>query len=236
GEYEDGSLGEIFIDMHKEGSAFRSLMDSFAIAISLGLQHGVPLENYVDAFTFTRFEPNGIVEGNDVIKMSTSVLDYLFRELAVSYLGRNELAHVDPEDLRPDTLGAGLSAEEAEDDVRQEGLAAVHSVASHGYVRGRSLLVLTGGNNGGGGGNGSAANGNSTGNGLAASGNGKSAAAAVSVAPAVQDEVDERLDRIREARMKGYEGDACGECGNFTLLRNGTCMKCDTCGGTSGCS
>ena len=123
GEYEDGSLGEIFIDMHKEGSAFRSLMDSFAIAISLGLQHGVPLENYVEAFTFTRFEPNGMVEGNDVIKMSTSVLDYLFRELAVSYLGRNELAHVDPEDLRPDTLGTGLTEDEAENDVNQETLA-----------------------------------------------------------------------------------------------------------------
>ncbi|MDP7545792.1 MAG: vitamin B12-dependent ribonucleotide reductase, partial [Alphaproteobacteria bacterium] len=108
GEYQDGGLGEIFIDMHKEGSAFRSLMDSFAIAISLGLQYGVPLADYVDAFTFTRFEPNGPVEGNEVIKMSTSVLDYLFRELAVSYLGRNDLAHVDPEDLRPDTLGAGI--------------------------------------------------------------------------------------------------------------------------------
>ena len=233
GEYQDGSLGEIFIDMHKEGSAFRSLMDSFAIAISLGLQHGVPLENYVDAFTFTRFEPNGIVEGNDVIKMSTSVLDYLFRELAVSYLGRNELAHVDPEDLRPDSLGAGLSAEQAEDDVMKENIAAAHSMASHGYVRGRSLMVLTGGKSDGGG----VTNGgdNGGGNGLAASGNG-TAAAAVSVDTGIQDEMDQRLDQIREARMKGYEGDACGECGNFTLLRNGTCMKCDTCGGTSGCS
>ncbi len=242
GEYEDGSLGEIFIDMHKEGSAFRSLMDSFAIAISLGLQHGVPLENYVDAFTFTRFEPNGIVEGNDVIKMSTSVLDYLFRELAVSYLGRNELAHVDPEDLRPDTLGAGLTAAEAEDDVVQENLAAVHSIASHGYVRGRSLLVLTGGKQSGGngssngGGNGGGNGLSASSSGLAASGNGTATAQAVAVDPAVRDEVDQRLDHIREARMKGYAGDACGECGNFTLVRNGTCMKCDTCGGTSGCS
>jgi ribonucleoside-diphosphate reductase alpha chain len=240
GEYQDGSLGEIFIDMHKEGSAFRSLMDSFAIAISLGLQHGVPLENYVDAFTFTRFEPNGIVEGNDVIKMSTSVLDYLFRELAVSYLGRNELAHVDPEDLRPDALGAGLSAEQAIDDVSQENLAAVHSIASHGYVRGRSLLVLSGGKAGGG--NSAAANGNGSsnggGNGLAAAANSTATATATAVAvdPAIRDQVDVRLNQIREARMKGYEGDACGECGNFTLLRNGTCMKCDTCGGTSGCS
>jgi ribonucleoside-diphosphate reductase alpha chain len=263
GEYQDGGLGEIFIDMHKEGSAFRSLMDSFAIAISLGLQYGVPLHDYVDAFTFTRFEPNGIVEGNDVIKMSTSVLDYLFRELAVSYLGRNDLAHVDPEDLRPDTLGAGLSPEEADDAAEDEALATVHSIASHGFVRGRQLLVVTGGNQGGAKSNGDGGDENGDGNGagvktgsgavttasaggsgdnggggmahaLAANGNG--AAMAVSVGPEVRDEVDLRLDRIREARMKGYEGDACGECGNFTLLRNGTCMKCDTCGGTSGCS
>lgn len=236
GEYEDGSLGEIFIDMHKEGSAFRSLMDSFAIAISLGLQHGVPLENYVDAFTFTRFEPNGMVEGNDVIKMSTSVLDYLFRELAVSYLGRNELAHVDPEDLRPDTLGTGLTEEEAENEVNKESLAAAaQSVASRGYVRGRSLFVLTGGNVGGA--ETASAAGNGTGEVLAinnVTGDGKGAV--VSFDPNIRDEVDERLDRIREARMKGYEGDACGECGNFTLLRNGTCLKCNTCGGTSGCS
>ena len=231
GEYEDGSLGEIFIDMHKEGSAFRSLMDSFAIAISLGLQHGVPLDNYVEAFTFTRFEPNGMVEGNDVIKMSTSVLDYLFRELAISYLGRNELAHVDPEDLRPDTLGSGLTQAEAEADAEQENLLAAHSVASHGYVRGRNLLVLTGGKN-----DGESLGGSESGSGITMTSVGNDAAVAVAVSPEVSDEVDQRLDRIREARMKGYEGDACGECGNFTLLRNGTCMKCDTCGGTSGCS
>src|SRR6185312_4162298 len=98
GEYEDGRVGEIFIDMHKEGAAFRSLMNNFAIAISIGLQYGVPLEEFVEAYTFTRFEPSGIVEGNDAIKISTSVLDYIFRELAISYLGRNDLAHVPPSD------------------------------------------------------------------------------------------------------------------------------------------
>ena len=87
GEYEDGRVGEIFIDMHKEGAAFRSVMNNFAIAISIGLQYGVPLEEFVEAYTFTRFEPSGMVEGNDAIKMSTSVLDYIFRELAISYLG-----------------------------------------------------------------------------------------------------------------------------------------------------
>ena len=106
GEYEDGQVGEIFIDMHKEGAAFRSLMNNFAIAISIALQYGVPLDEFVEAFTFTRFEPSGMVEGNDSIKMSTSILDYLFRELAVSYLGRNDLAHVQPDDLAPDTAGS----------------------------------------------------------------------------------------------------------------------------------
>ena len=105
GEYEDGRLGEIFIDMHKEGAAFRSLMNNFAIAISIGLQYGVPLEEFVEAFTFTRFEPAGLVIGNDSIKNATSVLDYIFRELGVSYLGRNDLAHVPP--AHDEDLGHG---------------------------------------------------------------------------------------------------------------------------------
>src|SRR6202023_3591742 len=96
GEYDDGRLGEIFIDMHKEGAALRSLLNNFAIAVSLGLQYGVPLDEYVDAFTFTRFEPSGPVQGNDSIKFATSILDYVFRELAVSYMERFDLAHVDP--------------------------------------------------------------------------------------------------------------------------------------------
>jgi ribonucleoside-diphosphate reductase alpha chain len=92
GDYPDGRLGEIFIDMHKEGATFRSLMNNFAIAVSLGLQHGVPLEEFVDAFTATRFEPAGAVEGNEKIKPASSILDYIFRELAASYLGREDLA------------------------------------------------------------------------------------------------------------------------------------------------
>ena len=104
GEYEDGTLGEIFIDMHKEGAAFRSMTNCFAIAISLGLQHGVPLDEFVDAFLFTRFEPNGMVQGNPHIKMTTSIIDYIFRELAITYLGRHDLAHVAPEDLRGDAM------------------------------------------------------------------------------------------------------------------------------------
>jgi len=107
GEYEDGELGEIFIDMHKEGAAFRSLMNNFAIAISIGLQYGVPLDEFVDAFVFTRFEPAGPVTGNDSVRSATSILDYVFRELGVSYLGRSDLANVDPGELNADGLGKG---------------------------------------------------------------------------------------------------------------------------------
>lgn len=158
GEYEDGTLGEIFIDMHKEGAAFRSMTNSFAIAISLGLQYGVPLDEFVEAFVFTRFEPNGLVQGNDHIKMTTSIVDYIFRELAITYLDRHDLSHVKEEDLRGDTL---------------------------------------------------------------------------------QRDIDDLIDTStsREiAKMKGYEGDPCPDCGQLTLVRNGTCLKCDSCGSTSGCS
>ncbi len=106
GEYEDGSLGEIFVDMHREGAAFRSLMNCFAIAVSLGLQYGVPLEEFVEAFVFTRFEPNGPVMGHDNIKMSTSIIDYVFRELAMTYLDRYDLVQVKPDDLRGDSVGS----------------------------------------------------------------------------------------------------------------------------------
>jgi ribonucleoside-diphosphate reductase alpha chain len=111
GEYEEGELGEIFIDMHKEGAAFRSLMNNFAIAISIGLQYGVPLDEFVDAFVFTRFEPAGRVTGNDSIGSATSILDYIFRELGVSYLGRSELANADADPLDADGLGQGKAEE-----------------------------------------------------------------------------------------------------------------------------
>ena len=145
GEYSDGRIGEIFIDMHKEGAAFRSLMNNFAIAISLGLQYGVPLEEYVDAFTFTRFEPAGLVQGNDLIKNATSILDYVFRELAVSYLSRNDLAHVQPEDLAFDALGGG----EAEGKAPERPSPA--SRVSKGLVRSRDNLTLLAGGHGEGG-------------------------------------------------------------------------------------
>ena len=217
GEYEDGSLGEIFIDMHKEGAAFRSLMNSFAIAISIGLQYGVPLEELVEAFSYTRFEPSGIVQGNDTIKMATSVLDYIFRELAISYLGRTDLANVEHSDVRHDALGRGIR----EGDLGRE---AVAQLASSGYVRGNLRLLAGGGSVGdiqpprrisSSGGTGSVQQVE------AGSGRGTS---------------NSRNEQAQIARLKGYVGDACGSCGNFTLVRNGTCLKCDTCGSTSGCS
>jgi len=234
GEYEDGSLGEIFIDMHKEGSSFRSLMDGFAIAISLGLQYGVPLDDFVEAFTFTRFEPSGLVEGNDAIKMATSVLDYLFRELAVSYLGRNDLAHVEPDDLRHDALGAKVdtSASEAHTSDGNERIKAVMNVASSGYLR-TNLYVVNGGQAKISSGPTSVSVGAAT---TQLSVSLTEGTTAISVSPNVMQAVDAKLEKVREARMKGYEGDACSECGNFTLVRNGTCLKCDTCGSTSGCS
>ena len=249
GEYDDGRLGEIFIDMHKEGAALRSLLNNFAIAVSLGLQYGVPLDEYVDAFTFTRFEPSGPVQGNNSIKYATSILDYVFRELAVSYLERFDLAHVDPSGEGFDALGKGVEEGKPSSDGR---------FVSKGLTRSRTdrLKVMQGGANtsalegevgarsapGGG----SAASNVTT---LTSSG-----ATALRKAEPEQklsptqalellNQTDARVhakqaaaEKRAEARAKGYEGEACGECGNFTLVRNGTCMKCDTCGSTTGCS
>jgi ribonucleoside-diphosphate reductase alpha chain len=239
GEYEDGALGEIFIDMHKEGAAFRSLMNNFAIAISIGLQYGVPLEEYVEAFTFTRFEPSGMVEGNDTIKMATSVLDYIFRELAISYLGRNDLAHVEPDDMLPDALGEGEGQSTVQDNV--DALAAVERLASQGFMRGKFLVVRGGADeaasSGEGDGGGAVMQAANTETHLAADGaTTTTVTETVTVETSVMETTDTKLEQMREARMKGYEGDPCDECGNFTLVRNGTCMKCVTCGSTSGCS
>ena len=240
GEYEDGRVGEIFVDMHKEGAAFRSLMNNFAIAISIGLQYGVPLEEFVEAYTFTRFEPSGMVEGNDAIKMSTSVLDYIFRELAISYLGRTDLAHVEQADLRPDGVGRGQVEGDLPSpgtDAAQAAAVAVKRIASVGYVR-SNLYVLNG----------------------RTAGNVAIAEDAIAAGPrptrtdgrpsrrfGAQRPGGRRRRRDRrgillrlgfalEAKLKGFEGDACPECGNFTMVRNGTCLKCTTCGGTTGCS
>ncbi|NQV98874.1 MAG: vitamin B12-dependent ribonucleotide reductase, partial [Rhodospirillales bacterium] len=235
GEYEDGPLGEIFIDMHKEGAAFRSLMNNFAIAISIGLQYGVPLEEYVESFTFTRFDPSGMVTGNDTIKMATSILDYIFRELAVSYLSRNDLAHVEPKDLYPDAMGEGVNEGNLPDAQRAGTMEVVNKVASRGYMR-NNLRLISGALDRQ---NADAATGT---HGPVASVAMHAITEPVSQPPmpaqaeAIMQATSSGPDSVMEARMKGYEGDPCGECGNFTLVRNGTCLKCNTCGGTSGCS
>jgi ribonucleoside-diphosphate reductase alpha chain len=251
GEYEDGRIGEIFIDMHKEGAALRSLLNNFAIAVSLGLQYGVPLEEYVDAFTFTRFEPSGPVQGNDSIKYATSILDYVFRELAVSYLSRFDLAHVEPSDTGFDALGRGV----------EEGKPSpsASKYVSKGLTRSRTdkLVVMSGGAHpspASGEGGARSAPGGGSGNVTSFAG-GATTTARGGLAAALKAEPEPRAsvamehlpwtqadaraqaaEKRAEARAKGYEGEACGECGNFTLVRNGTCLKCDTCGSTTGCS
>ena len=231
GEYEGGQLGEIFIDMHKEGAGFRAMMNNFAIAVSVGLQYGVPLEEFVDAFTFTKFEPAGMVQGNDSIKNATSILDYIFRELAVSYLDRTDLAHVKPEGAAFDDIGRGemegvtnvVTPSEA---AANKSLEVLRQISSTGYLRKRmphELTLLQGG---------------------AAAAVDLIGAAVGNVAVAVKPETSMSSGTTAatgvslrdKAKMQGYEGDPCGECGNYTLVRNGTCMKCNTCGGTSGCS
>jgi len=202
GEYEDGRLGEVFIDMHKEGAAFRSLMNNFAIAVSIGLQYGVPLEEFVEAFVFTRFEPSGIVTGNDKIRMANSILDYIFRELGISYLGWDDLAHSAEGQPGPEHIGGGA--------IERNPGARPQPQAQSGYSRGfhregttDNVLPFVDFRN----------------------------------APEPADEPDiPAPDKPTEARFKGYTGDACQDCGHFTLTRNGTCLKCDSCGATSGCS
>ncbi|WP_152045795.1 vitamin B12-dependent ribonucleotide reductase [Aureimonas psammosilenae] len=280
GEFNDGRLGEIFIDMHKEGAAFRAMMNNFAIAISLGLQFGVPLDEYVEAFTFTRFEPAGMVQGNDAIKNATSILDYVFRELAVSYLGRNDLAHVQPEDIAASTIGRGV-----------EGDKPAPLPISSGMVRGQTAKFrVVSSNEPAGSSTVAPATGAATpaapvraalsGPVPRAATTSRPTALAVAAKsepatsfrrdldpvsepaptadispaqgifdtplafPATEREVQatatapkaSQADRRTLAMMKGYTGDSCSECGNYSMVRNGTCLKCDTCGSTSGCS
>ncbi len=183
GEYKDGSLGEIFLDMNKEGATLGGLMNCFAIAVSLGLQHGVPLGKYVDAFTFTKFEPAGMVQGSEHVKMSTSPLDYIFRELAVRYEGRKDLAHVAPVQIIDKEVEPyipeidGLPQPLGDGDV-------VSIEPQKEYVPPAEAWAVL----------------------------------------------------ADEAKIKGYEGEVCTSCNQFTLVRNGSCLKCITCGETSGCS
>lgn len=231
GEYEDGALGEIFIDMHKEGAAFRSMTNCFAIAVSLGLQHGVPLEEFVDAFVFTRFEPNGVVGGNPHIKMATSIIDYIFRELAVTYLGRYDLAHVEPESIRGDAMHRDEPDYETEEVVSER---LVESKGQRRLAVPKSEHVRPGPGE-------SPAAPKTNGNGVRPVSGGYAATPAAKVppttaAPALEAPALLLAERIKQARAKGYEGDPCSACGQLTMVRSGACAKCDTCGETSGCS
>lgn len=190
GEYDNGQLGEIFVDMHREGAAFRSLMNCFAISISLGLQHGVPLEEFVDAFVFTKFEPSGMVKGSPHVRMSTSVIDYIFRELAVTYLGREDLAHVPPEDIMKRKLRPS----------EEEELANEVSARDKSKTKKSKPVQTTG---------------------------------RASLESKSEEKAETDYDR---AKQLGYTGDSCPECGSMTMIRNGTCQKCITCGSTTGCS
>jgi ribonucleoside-diphosphate reductase alpha chain len=246
GEFDDGEIGEVFIDMHKEGAAFRSLMNNFAIAVSLGLQYGVPLEEFVDAYVFTRFDPSGPVQGNDQIKNATSILDYIFRELAISYLGRTDLAHVAPEESAVDAIGRGVSEEKTQADATK--------LISKGFSRSTvtdNLVILRGGDF----------------DRLRDDAEGRSAnenkhddaidveieeEAKAESPPEIEAQIAKLADAVNQkaprgilatpgnprsdARIKGYEGDACPDCGQFTMVRNGACLKCDSCGASTGCS
>ena len=232
GEYDDGKLGEIFIDMHKEGAALRAMMNNFAISVSVGLQYGVPLEEYVDAFTFTKFEPAGMVQGNESIKNATSILDYVFRELAVSYLGRNDLAHVEASEMGFDALGKGVGTDEP----KTPASVPAQKYLSSGFVRKQNLsnvVVMPQGVTS------SASPAHALQMRAAESVSVGSLALAESSAAYVYEPAapaTTTMDQRAQARLQGYEGDSCGECGNFTLVRNGTCLKCNSCGSTSGCS
>ncbi len=205
GEYDNGQIGEIFIDMHREGASFRSLLNCFAISISLGLQHGVPLEEFVDAFVFTRFEPSGIVTGNDKIKMATSVIDYIFRELAVTYLGRNDLAHVDSDEIKS-KASRGIVKKLADPEFESEEIISERLVELdkdnpdvYKYTLNSNTVVAK-----------DKVTGSQTFNTM--------------------------TSKVKQAIENGYTGDICPECQSITMVRNGTCLKCMTCGATTGCS
>ena len=202
GEYENGQIGEIFIDMHREGAAVRSLLNCFAISVSLGLQHGVPLEEFVDAFVFTKFDPSGIVTGNEKIKMATSVIDYIFRELAVSYLGRYDLAHVEPTELNG-KVSKGIVKKIVEPEFESEEIVSERLVEldkNDSYEYSLSSHET------------------------------KSSATMDSLPS------DSIASKLKRAIQAGYSGDICPECQSTMMVRNGTCLKCLSCGATTGCS
>ncbi len=188
GEYEDGRLGEIFIDIYKEGAAYRSIMNALAISVSLGLQYGVPLEEYVGKFLHFRFEPNGFVADHDHIRFCSSIVDYIFRDLALNYLGRTDVVQIPPKGPVPRRIGStgGMEVEAA---------APSSSAQASIEIKAPSDMGLS-----------------------------------------QKEWDDDQAMAQKVAKASGYEGNACSDCGQFTMVRSGTCLRCLTCGGTSGCS
>jgi ribonucleoside-diphosphate reductase alpha chain len=206
-------------------------MNNFAIAVSVGLQYGVPLEELVEAFTFTRFEPAGPGRGNAAIKNATSILDYIFRELAISYLGRFELGHVNPNENGNTGVGTGEKSPAASQ-LESENRASLGFVRRRAAAQEKLQVAGRGRPTARAGGEDQIVDAT-----VGRTDQASSPAVAQNLARALDAPADRsEADLISEARVKGYEGEACQECGNFTLVRNGTCLKCDTCGATSGCS
>jgi len=231
GEYEDGTLGEIFIDMHKEGAAFRSMINCFAIAISKGLQYGVPLEEFVETFTFTRFEPQGMVTGHPNIKMATSIIDYAFRVLGLEYLGRTDLTQVPPDLDKPtDDEAAGLAphgaaatAPAAPGTTSQPVSPAGGGATAQAVTTPSAPTSVT-----------AFANGHRNGSGQTAPAVAEATAAAPTATALLEPTVP--LNML-DAHLSELMGDApfCDVCGHITV-RNGACYKCLNCGNSLGCS
>jgi ribonucleoside-diphosphate reductase alpha chain len=213
GEYEDGALGEIFIDIYKEGAAYRSLMNAFAISVSLGLQYGVPLEDFVTKFHMFRFEPNGHVADHDNIKFCSSIIDFIFRDLAMNYMGRTDMVHVPPKDPREPATVAKNEAQSAY-------LSSSPGAMSMGPSGGSAMNTVS-----------VSAPSQAVNRGSVDANSGPT-----DMALTQEEWSDDLALASKLARVKGYEGDPCGECGQFTLVRGGTCLRCVSCGSTSGCS
>lgn len=189
GEYEDGSLGEVFIDMYKEGASFKGLLNCFAVLASKALQYGMPLEELVDSFTFTRFEPAGMVQGHNVIRNATSILDYVFRSIGYDYLGRKDFVHV----KAVDEISSEESFPEGEDGL-SNGLTVPEASAAAGQTR------------------------------------------KAAVAHAGQEPSGVVDTQVIQAKVQGYSGEQCENCGSMRVRQNGTCKVCEDCGMTTGCS
>jgi len=242
GEYEDGTLGEVFIDMHKEGAAFRSMINSFAIAISKGLQYGVPLQEYVDTFTFVRFEPQGMVSGHPNIKLATSVIDFVFRVLGMEYLGRTDLVQVTETPIDQTGEDSNLLPSET-DMVHGVGPSPAQRIASPDAPAVPTIYTNGNGTTNGSS-NGHHHNGNGTTNGHGHSHNSltdlqveaKVQAATTPTQVQVREQTGQPVSAI-DQQLGEMMGDApfCDVCGHITV-RNGACYKCLNCGNSLGCS